>query len=319
MNKKKFILTAKNVINLEIKALQNLKKNINSSFNDAVIHISKCQSKVILCGVGKSGLIASKIAATLASTGAPAQFVHPGEASHGDLGMITAQDVVIGLSWSGETPELGNLLSYVKRFKIPLIGMTSNADSALGIAADVCLTLPKAEEACPYGLAPTTSTTMQLAMGDALAVALLQRRGFTNMDFKSFHPGGKLGSGLMILNDIMVKSDMLPLCEDTMQMSEALMIMTGKGFGCLGVINLAGDLIGVITDGDLRRHMGTDLLDKTAADIMTKDPKTVVDTMLAAEALAMMNDNKIQSLFICEESKPIGFIHLHDLLRAGVG
>ena len=156
-------------------------------------------------------------------------------------------------------------------------------------------------------------------MGDALAVALLQRRGFTNMDFKSFHPGGKLGSGLMILNDIMVKSDMLPLCEDTMQMSEALMIMTGKGFGCLGVINLEGDLIGVITDGDLRRHMGTDLLDKTAADIMTKDPKTVVDTMLAAEALAMMNDNKIQSLFICEESKPIGFIHLHDLLRAGVG
>ena len=311
--------SAARTLDAEIAGLEKLKSTLSKDFVTAVEMLAGVGGRIIVSGMGKSGHIGRKIAATLASTGAPAQFVHPGEASHGDLGMITAQDVVIGLSWSGETPELGNLLSYVKRFKIPLIGMTSNADSALGVAADVCLTLPKAEEACPYGLAPTTSTTMQLAMGDALAVALLQRRGFTNMDFKSFHPGGKLGSGLMILNDIMVKSDMLPLCEDTMQMSEALMIMTGKGFGCLGVINLEGDLIGVITDGDLRRHMGTDLLDKTAADIMTKDPKTVVDTMLAAEALAMMNDNKIQSLFICEESKPIGFIHLHDLLRAGVG
>ncbi|EJW22142.1 KpsF/GutQ family protein [alpha proteobacterium IMCC14465] len=311
--------SASRTLDAEIAGLEKLKASLSEDFVASVEMLAGVRGRIIISGMGKSGHIGRKIAATLASTGTPAQFVHPGEASHGDLGMITAQDIVLGLSWSGETPELGNLLAYVKRFKIPLIGITSNPNSALGEAATVCLTLPKAEEACPYGLAPTTSTTMQLAMGDALAVALLQRRGFTNMDFKSFHPGGKLGAGLMILNDIMHKADMLPLCEGSMLMSEALMIMTGKGFGCLGVINMQGDLTGIITDGDLRRHMGTDLLDKTAEDIMTKSPKTVSDNMLAAEALAVMNDNKIQSLFICEGSKPIGLIHLHDLLRAGVG
>ena len=311
--------SASRTLDAEIAGLEKLKASLSEDFVASVEMLAGVRGRIIISGMGKSGHIGRKIAATLASTGTPAQFVHPGEASHGDLGMITAQDIVLGLSWSGETPELGNLLAYVKRFKIPLIGITSNPNSALGEAATVCLTLPKAEEACPYGLAPTTSTTMQLAMGDALAVALLQRRGFTNMDFKSFHPGGKLGAGLMILNDIMHKADMLPLCEGSMLMSEALMIMTGKGFGCLGVINTQGDLTGIITDGDLRRHMGTDLLDKTAEDIMTKSPKTVSDNMLAAEALAVMNDNKIQSLFICEGSKPIGLIHLHDLLRAGVG
>lgn len=311
--------SASRTLDAEIAGLTKLKSSLSKDFVTSVEMLAGVNGRIIISGMGKSGHIGRKIAATLASTGTPAQFVHPGEASHGDLGMITAQDIVIGLSWSGETPELANLLAYVKRFKIPLIGITSNADSALGVAASICLTLPKAEEACPYGLAPTTSTTMQLAMGDALAVALLQRRGFTNMDFKSFHPGGKLGSGLMILNDIMHKTDKLPLCEGSILMSEALMIMTGKGFGCLGVTNSKGELSGIITDGDLRRHMGTDLLDKTAADIMTENPKTVSDTMLAAEALAVMNDNKIQSLFICEASKPIGFVHLHDLLRAGVG
>ena len=311
--------SASRTLDAEIAGLAKLKSSLSNDFVTSVEMLAGVDGRIIISGMGKSGHIGRKIAATLASTGTPAQFVHPGEASHGDLGMITAQDIVIGLSWSGETPELANLLAYVKRFKIPLIGITSNTDSALGVAASICLTLPKAEEACPYGLAPTTSTTMQLAMGDALAVALLQRRGFTNMDFKSFHPGGKLGSGLMILNDIMHKNDKRPLCEGSILMSEALMIMTGKGFGCLGVTNSKGELTGIITDGDLRRHMGTDLLDKTAADIMTENPKTVSDTMLAAEALAVMNDNKIQSLFICEASKPIGFVHLHDLLRAGVG
>lgn len=311
--------SASRTLDAEIAGLAKLKSSLSNDFVTSVEMLAGVDGRIIISGMGKSGHIGRKIAATLASTGTPAQFVHPGEASHGDLGMITAQDIVIGLSWSGETPELANLLAYVKRFKIPLIGITSNTDSALGVAASICLTLPKAEEACPYGLAPTTSTTMQLAMGDALAVALLQRRGFTNMDFKSFHPGGKLGSGLMILNDIMHKNDKRPLCEGSILMSEALMIMTGKGFGCLGVTNSKGELTGIITDGDLRRHMGTDLLDKTAADIMTGNPKTVLDTMLAAEALAVMNDNKIQSLFICEASKPIGFVHLHDLLRAGVG
>ena len=319
MKSKNFINSALKVIEIEGNAVLNLAKQIGSDFENLCLKILNTKGKLILMGIGKSGHIAQKISATLSSTGTSSFFVHPTEAAHGDLGMITAQDIVIGLSWSGETPELANLLAYVKRFKIPLIGITSNADSALGVAASICLTLPKAEEACPYGLAPTTSTTMQLAMGDALAVALLQRRGFTNMDFKSFHPGGKLGSGLMILNDIMHKTDKLPLCEGSILMSEALMIMTGKGFGCLGVTNSKGELTGIITDGDLRRHMGTDLLDKTAADIMTENPKTVSDTMLAAEALAVMNDNKIQSLFICEASKPIGFVHLHDLLRAGVG
>ncbi|MAA77115.1 MAG: KpsF/GutQ family sugar-phosphate isomerase [Rhodobiaceae bacterium] len=311
--------SASRTLDAEIAGLAKLKSSLSNDFVTSVEMLAGVDGRIIISGMGKSGHIGRKIAATLASTGTPAQFVHPGEASHGDLGMITAQDIVIGLSWSGETPELANLLAYVKRFKIPLIGITSNTDSALGVAASICLTLPKAEEACPYGLAPTTSTTMQLAMGDALAVALLQRRGFTNMDFKSFHPGGKLGSGLMILNDIMHKNDKRPLCEGSILMSEALMIMTGKGFGCLGVTNSKGELTGIITDGDLRRHMGTHLLDKTAANIMTENPKTVSDTMLAAEALAVMNDNKIQSLFICEASKPIGFVHLHDLLRAGVG
>lgn len=316
---KNTLASAARTLDAEIAGLEKLKTSLSGEFVSAVEMLAGVTGRVIVSGMGKSGHIARKIAATLASTGAPAQFVHPGEASHGDLGMITGQDVVVVLSWSGETPELANLLAYAKRFKIPVIALTSKPESALGKAATIRLTLPRSDEACPYGLAPTTSTTMQLVMGDALSVALLERRGFTNMDFRDFHPGGRLGSGLTALDEIMHKGGMLPLCADGLPMSEALMIMTGKGFGCLGVTNGKGELVGMITDGDLRRHMGTDLLEKTASDIMTRTPKTVSGGMLAAEALALMNDNKIQGLFVCENKKPTGFVHLHDLLRAGVG
>ncbi|MGC6511873.1 MAG: KpsF/GutQ family sugar-phosphate isomerase [Parvibaculales bacterium] len=309
--------SARATLSTEREGLRLLEESLGTDFEQAVELIGTTQGRLIVTGMGKSGHIAKKITATLASTGTPAYYVHPGEASHGDLGMIMEGDVVLGLSWSGETPELSSLLGYVKRFNIPLVAMTSSRSSALGAAANICLTLPSAPEACPNGLAPTTSTTMQLALGDALAIALLERRGFTASDFRKFHPGGKLGASLTTVADIMHQGDALPLTDRDTLMSEAIVLMSQMGFGCLGVRDGTGTLVGIITDGDLRRHMGGDLLDKTTGDIMTPEPKTITGDIIAAEALSIMNENKIQGLFICEQGQAVGFLHLHDLLRLG--
>ncbi len=284
---------------------------------DAVHVIGNAQGRVILSGVGKSGHIARKIAATMASTGTPAIFVHATEASHGDLGMITKQDVIFVLSNSGETTELKDLLVYSKRFSVPLIAMTGNAASTLGDAADVVLCLPTADEACPIGLAPTTSTTLQLALGDALAVTLLDDKGFTASDFHSFHPGGRLGAALVLVGEIMHGEERLPLAGSNTVMSDALLVMSEKGFGCVGVIDETGRLAGVVTDGDLRRHMSPDLLEKTAGDIMTPSPKTIGPDAIASAALDML-DGKITALFVVEGNRPVGIVHVHDLLRIGV-
>jgi arabinose-5-phosphate isomerase len=268
--------------------------------------------------MGKSGHVGCKIAATLASTGTPASFVHPAEASHGDLGMVTRQDAVIALSNSGNTPELGDIIAYTRRFGIPLISICSRAHSILADAADISLLLPAVAEACPLGLAPTTSTTMTLALGDALAIALLERRGFSPEDFQVFHPGGALGKKLVRVSDIMHGPDELPLCPPDMRMSEAILVMTASTFGCVGVTGSEGDLVGIITDGDLRRHMEGDLLTRRADEVMTPGPQSIRSGALAAEALRVMNNRKITSLFVVEDGKPIGFLRMHDLLREGV-
>ena len=289
-----------------------------SAFAAAVRLVHDATGRLIITGMGKSGHIGQKTAATLASTGTPAFFVHPSEASHGDLGMITADDVILAYSWSGETLELGNLINFSRRFKVPLISVTSNAGSALGKASEVVLELPKSQEACPHGLAPTTSTTMQLALSDALAIALLEARGFTAGDFKVFHPGGKLGASLQFVSDIMHTGDQLPLVPEDMVMSEAIPLMTEKSFGCLGVVSSEGCLSGIITDGDLRRRMGPDLIAATAAEVMTRDPKTVGPDLLVSSALELINTSSITALFVIEDGKPRGILHIHDLLRAGV-
>jgi arabinose-5-phosphate isomerase len=244
--------------------------------------------------------------------------VHPSEASHGDLGMITRNDVILAFSWSGETVELGNLVSYSRRFAVPLIAVTSNAESTLAKAAEVVLTLPNSKEACPHGLAPTTSTMMQLAVGDCLAVALLESKGFTARDFKVLHPGGQLGAGLKVVGDLMHKGDRLPLTAGDMPMAEAIVVMTEKAFGCLGVVDQDGLLAGIITDGDLRRHMGNGLLERRTGEIMTAGPKTVSPDLLASAALEIVNSSSITALFVVEDGRPVGIIHIHDLLRAGV-
>ena len=278
--------------------------------------LAEISGRVIVSGMGKSGHIGSKIAATMASTGTPAQFVHPGEASHGDLGMI---DMMRFLPfWSGETVELANLIDYAKRFSIPLIALTSGADSLLGRQADICITLPKSAEACPNGLAPTTSTTMQLALGDALAVALLEKRKFTPADFKNFHPGGKLGAGLVLVQDVMFTGDELPLVPLGTRMDQALIVMTEKGFGCLGVQTPDGKLTGIISDGDLRRHMSAELLTQNVEDIMTATPVTVSPDLVSGEALQIMNDRNIQCLFVCKNDTPKGLVRILDLLKIGV-
>lgn len=286
---------------------------------DAVAALSAAKGRVIITGMGKSGHVGQKLAATLASTGTPAFFVHPSEASHGDLGMITRDDAIIALSWSGETRELHSIIDYSRRFRVPLIAMTSREGSTLATAADVALVLPEAQEACPHGLAPTTSTVMQLALGDALAIALLEHRGFTAHDFKVFHPGGKLGANLRFVADIMHGPEALPLGHIGMPMQAALLAMTEKSFGCLGVTDATGCLVGILTDGDLRRHMSDDLLSRSVADIMTANPKTVRPDTLASAALEFINASKITAVFVVEDSgKPVGIIHIHDLLRTGV-
>jgi arabinose-5-phosphate isomerase len=293
--------SAARTVQLEAQGLRALEAALDTeladSFAEAIRLVRACRGRVIVTGMGKSGHIGMKVAGTLSSTGTPAIFVHPSEASHGDLGMITRDDVILAFSWSGETVELGNLVSYSRRFAVPLIAVTSNSDSTLAKAAEVVLALPHSKEACPHGLAPTTSTTMQLALGDCLAIALLESKGFTARDFQVLHPGGQLGARLKFVGDLMHR---------------------GNRLGCLGVVDADGRLAGIITDGDLRRHMGNGLLARRTGEIMTAGPKTVSPELLASAALEVINSSKITALFVVEDGRPVGIIHIHDLLRAGV-
>ena len=311
--------SARRVLRLEADGLIALAGSLNDAFARAVDLIEGATGRVIVTGMGKSGHVARKIAATLASTGQPAYFVHPGEASHGDLGMITRDDPIVALSNSGETKELADIIAYAKRFAIPLIGITGRAASALADAADVALVLPEqVKEACPMGLAPTTSTTVMLALGDALAVALLERKGFSPDDFHVFHPGGKLGDQLLKVADVMHGGDAMPLVGPKTPMSEALIEMTAKRFGCVGIVGDDGWLAGIVTDGDLRRHMSANLLDRPAGEVMTTGAKTVRPGALATEALRLMNAGAITTLFVVDDGRPVGIVHIHDCLRAGV-
>jgi arabinose-5-phosphate isomerase len=292
--------------------------SLGAAFVAAVDKIRSARGRVIVTGMGKSGHIARKIAATLASTGTPAFFVHAADASHGDLGMITSDDVMLALSWSGETEELKDLITYSRRFRIVLIAVTVNAESTLGKAADIVLSLPAAREACPHNLAPTTSSLMQLALGDALAIALLESRGFTAVDFGIFHPRGKLGSALKFVREVMRTGEAVPLIKRGALMSEAIVEMSAKSVGCVVVVNEVGKLAGIITDGDLRRHMRTDLLQSPVDRIMTATPTVVRPDQLASEALQMLNSLKKSALIVVEAEQPVGIVHFHDLLHAGV-
>jgi arabinose-5-phosphate isomerase len=291
---------------------------LGAPFVAAVETIRNARGRVIVTGMGKSGHVGRKIAATLASTGTPAFFVHAADASHGDLGMITSDDVMLALSWSGETEELKDLINYSRRFRIPLIAVTVSADSTLGKSADVVLALPATREACPHNLAPTTSSLMQLALGDALAIALLESKGFSAMDFGVFHPGGQLGAALKFVRNVMHPGTAVPLIKRGAPMSEAIVEMSAKGFGCVAVTDDSGKLAGVITDGDLRRHMRADLLQAPVDDVMTASPKVVRPDQLASEALQLINSSKITALIVVESDRPVGIVNFHDLLRAGV-
>ncbi len=288
-------------------------------FAAAVEMIRNSAGRVIVTGMGKSGHVGRKIAATLASTGTPSHFVHPAEASHGDLGMVQPEDVVVALSWSGEAVELSAIVGYTRRFRVGLIAITANRDSALGREADVALVLPKAEEACPNGLAPTTSTTMQMALGDALAVALLEARGFSRQDFYVYHPGGKLGAQLKTVATIMHSGEHLPVVGETAAMADVVGMITAKGFGCAIVIDADGKLTGVVTDGDLRRKLGTGWGGRLARDVMTRDPRKIAPDALTAEALEMVNRLRVTALIVADsDDRPVGLVHVHDLLALGV-
>jgi arabinose-5-phosphate isomerase len=313
------LAVARRVMRAEIDGLEALSEALDTRFEEVVDTCAAAQGRVIVTGIGKSGHVARKIAATLASTGTPAQFVHPVEASHGDLGMIGSDDAILALSNSGETVELAHIVAYSRHFEIPLIALTGGARSTLADAADIVLLLPSTAEACPMGLVPTTSTTMMIALGDALAIALLERKGFSSADFQLFHPGGRLGRRLLRVRDIMHTKDEIPVVSLGTRMSEAILVMTAKSFGCVGVCDSGGCLIGVITDGDLRRHMDPSLLQRTVGDVMHRHPKTIAAPALAMDALGLMNRFAITSLFVLEEDKrPIGFLHMHDCLRAGI-
>lgn len=309
---------ARRVFEIEARGLTAAARNLDERFVQALDALVDIPGRVIVSGMGKSGHVAHKIAATLASTGTPAFFVHPGEASHGDLGMITRADAVLAISNSGDTAELADVIAHSRRFTIPLVAITANADSALAEAADVVLILPDGDEACPMGLAPTTSTTVTLALGDALAIALLERRGFTADEFQLLHPGGRLGSKLLKVTDIMHMGDAMPLVAPGDIMADVLITITARRFGCAGVADPEGRLLGIITDGDLRRHMAPNLLGLTAGNIMTKDPVTVPPQSLVAEALAIMDEKAITSIFVVEDAKPLGVVHIHDILRSGI-
>lgn len=307
----------KAVLKQEILGLKALADTLDGEFSRAVATIASIKGRVIVTGMGKSGHIARKIAATMASTGTPAHFVHPGEASHGDLGMITPDDAVLALSNSGETAELADIISYCKRFSIPLVGMVRRRGSMLVEAADIALVLPPIPEASPTD-APTTSTTMMLALGDALAVALIERKGFTRDDFSLYHPGGKLGKAFTRVSDLMHSGAELPLVEEDTIMRDVLLAITAKRFGCAGVVDKKGRLSGIVTDGDLRRHMEKNLLERKASQVMTGNPVTIRSSALAAEALMVMNERSITSLFAVDRGIPVGILHIHDCLRAGI-
>lgn len=314
------LASARRTLRTEADSLNALADSLDGPMAEAVALLAAVKGRVVITGMGKSGHVARKIAATMASTGTPSFFVHPGEASHGDLGMITRDDAVIALSNSGETSELSDIVAFTRRYAIPLIGMVGKPNSTLARESDVALVLPPVPEACPHGLAPTTSTTLMLALGDALAVALLERAGFTAADFRTFHPGGKLGRRLLKVADIMHPLPEVPLSVEETLMSEALVVMTGKRFGCIGVVDAArGTLVGIVTDGDLRRHMSGDLLALPVGAVMTRNPKAVPPTLLAAEALGIMNASKVTTLFVVDDAGcPAGILHIHDLLRAEV-
>lgn len=312
------LMSARRVIEMEIDGLRALSETLDSGIARTLDLIMAVEGRVIVTGMGKSGLIAHKIAATLASTGTPTQYVHPGEASHGDMGMITTQDAIIALSNSGETAELSDIVAYAKLKKIPLVSITARAKSALANAADVSLVIPASPEACPLSLAPTTSTTVMLALGDAIAVSLLERRGFSPDDFRLLHPGGQLGSRLIKAVDIMHSGPDMPAVAVATPMTEAILEMTAKSFGCVGVLNDDGTFAGIITDGDLRRHMENDILAMTAEEVMSASPMTVGRDILAAQVLGIMNDQKITSVFIVDNGMPLGIVHIHDVLRTGL-
>lgn len=311
------LASARAVIAREVEGLEAVAAALDDKFVALVNMVAGLKGRVIISGMGKSGHIGKKIAATLASTGTPAYFVHPSEASHGDLGMITPDDLVLCLSNSGETHELRDIIAYTRRFSIPLVALVRRAESVLVEAADIAIVLPAVPEASPIG-APTTSTTMMLAFGDALAVALIEQKGFSKTDFGVYHPGGKLGSQFIRVADLMHKGDELPLVNHHEPMQQVLLTMTQKRFGCAGVIDASGAMLGIVTDGDLRRHMGDDLMTKTAEEVMTKSPVAITPSTLAAEALGMMNTKSITCLFALEGVKPVGILHIHDCLRAGV-
>lgn len=307
-----------NTINSEIETIVKLRDGLDSSLTKALNLMQQSKGRIIITGMGKSGHIGKKIAASLASTGTPSFFVHPAEASHGDLGMITEEDVVIAISNSGESRELVDILNYCKRFGIKLIAITKNCQSTLAKAGDVILLLPNNGEACPLGLAPTNSTTATLVLGDILTAGLISRKGFTKADFNSRHPGGKLGSILQKVSDLMHTDSEMPILEEHSDMQRVLLEMTSKRLGCVGFINMNGELTGMLTDGDLRRCLSNRILEEKAIDVMTKNPKTISKDTMAAEVVKIMHEKKITNMFVVEDKKPIGVIHIHDLLNNGV-
>lgn len=304
-------------IRSEAVGLEKLANCLNSGFVDAATCILQAKGRVVVAGMGKSGHIGKKIAATFASTGTPALFVHPAEASHGDLGMIDKRDVVIAISKSGESPELGDILTYCRRFAIPVIAITANAESSLGKAADHLLLLPAQEEACPLGLAPTTSTTMMLALGDALAIACLRARDFQPAQFREFHPGGKLGQKLTRVKDVMHGREMLPLVPEGAEVRLAVVEMSRGRFGCVGICDEAGKLIGIFTDGDLRRHIASLDLASPVRALMTTQPYQIDPDALIADVSYLFTEKRIPSVFVCQNGKPVGLVHVHDLLQKG--
>lgn len=313
------IEAGKRVLATEISGLERLASELGASFASAVNTILAAKGRVIVTGMGKSGHVGRKIAATLASTGTPAFFVHPSEAIHGDLGMVTRQDCVLALSNSGGTTELADIIAYCRRFSMPIIAITGGAHSPLAEQATVTLLLPQSQEACPMGLAPTTSTTMTMALGDALAIALLERRGFSTDDYKIFHPGGALGAQLVKVSEVMHSGDELPLVSPDTPMAEAILTMTAKRFGVIGIVDADGRLTGIVTDGDLRRHMSDSLLRQPVGVVMTGNPRRIGPGALAAEALGVMNSHAITVLFVTDDERhPLGILHIHDVLRAGI-
>ena len=309
------IKTAKKVINTEIKGLETLSKKLDKNFAKAVNILRKTNGKIVVTGVGKSGIIAKKIASTLSSTGSPSQFIHSTEASHGDLGMINNKDVVLAFTFSGKTIELNDVFIYSKERKIPLIIITGKSNSKLENISTVCIEISNLKEACPLNLAPTTSTTAMLALGDAIAISLMKSKKFTKKNFYSFHPGGQLGKKLLLVKNVMHSAKKLPLINENVPMTTAIIEMTKKRFGCLGVVSKTNNLIGIITDGDLRRHMEDNILEKKTSYIMTKKPKTVGENIFAIEALNIMKKNKITQVFVTKNNKPIGILHIHDCIE----